>query len=1143
MATNTERKFTSLRKRLDQMGYRQPLAIESLPLVEKLFGDLLHTTESLKNTKLQLSQHKEEKGVWEQQAEPYRTDNARLVRENTSLHQQVIKLKEGAESRLKDIKASLRRLEHENTDLKFLNTQYVQKLRSMEKESSLKSDKISELQEKNSQAVIRTPGGRKKQIAFRRQRMEIDSLLPPSTSPSTLVPPPSPPRPDPYMVDLLQVADGKIAELQGETKELEKEKKKLEEAVQSLKKQVDRREEEIERLNEMLKGGRPPEALAAEGTKHTNERVMAHLNIQVDFLQQANRELETKLGQAEVKNSELAKEAEELAQKNSRMCAELAEIGELVKQLSKEKVVGERSLQERAVHAEDEKNKTSSEKEVLEEKLKQMEQAHTEVLADNRRMAEMLATTDGDSKEMAGLLERLSEDRKKLQRECSELRRRRVATEGQGRGSGGGEELSESSYDIRALKKERDELKQAVAAFETELEQIQANAQRLAEDRDNFKVLYEQVYDDVLHLRQQPRGVTSTTSITALLRKVECERDDAKMELQQMRAETGSLKERLASLKDGRQREMGELEDRIAELQLQLDETLKERDEFSSRVDSTKETICRLEEELRSSTAALTASTTELGKHRSRAAQLQALVDAGERSRQEQEQGLRRQAATSQESQASVVAANARIAQLQVELATKQAKMEELQSALSSLDQEHDSLRSEMDAKDETVAQLREQLEKGAGVRRGLEGEVEHLRGEVARTLQGSKGIEKEAGGLRGQLEGLRREMEQARVTEAGLAQENRRLREDLNTMTQENQAIHGQLQMTAEEKEAVKSKLQECIQTVLKYEELLAIREQEKADLLESCRALSDEAQCLTSTAQQSMGEVSGTRLELLAVSQEKQHLAELVQQQASEIQQHLTSLNSYELHFSKLTLTLSKMEGTVRQEQEEKNALLADVAATRELCLQLDKTKESLSRQLASQGISYEQVQGQLDDLRLERDLIKQQLAAERTTVENLQTLLSNERKKEFTSHLSGQEKDTEMQRLRQQLTKIEGERLSLSEQLHKIRVQFASREEELERTKSALTAERFQREHIKQDMLRLQATVGSQVGRGSSGVDNHTKAGGLLQEHPNSLDQGGEIIDRERVALATESAKLVAELSSSQLSVSSSNSPRHP
>ena len=61
MATATERRFTSLRKRLDQLGYRQPLGIESLPLVEKLFGDLLHTTESLKSSKQQLGKQKEQK--------------------------------------------------------------------------------------------------------------------------------------------------------------------------------------------------------------------------------------------------------------------------------------------------------------------------------------------------------------------------------------------------------------------------------------------------------------------------------------------------------------------------------------------------------------------------------------------------------------------------------------------------------------------------------------------------------------------------------------------------------------------------------------------------------------------------------------------------------------------------------------------------------------------------------------------------------------------------------------------------------------------------------------------------------------------------------------------------------------------------
>lgn len=37
MTTTAERKFVNLRKRLDQLGYRQPLGVESLPLVEKLF--------------------------------------------------------------------------------------------------------------------------------------------------------------------------------------------------------------------------------------------------------------------------------------------------------------------------------------------------------------------------------------------------------------------------------------------------------------------------------------------------------------------------------------------------------------------------------------------------------------------------------------------------------------------------------------------------------------------------------------------------------------------------------------------------------------------------------------------------------------------------------------------------------------------------------------------------------------------------------------------------------------------------------------------------------------------------------------------------------------------------------------------------
>lgn len=115
------------------------------------------------------------------QVEPYRTDNARLVQENTKIHQQLLRLKENAENRMKDLKTILRKLEHENADLKFLNTQYVQKMRLLEKESHAKSEKLLALHQKSCEAVIRTPGGKKRQVPLRRQRMEIDSVLQPTT--------------------------------------------------------------------------------------------------------------------------------------------------------------------------------------------------------------------------------------------------------------------------------------------------------------------------------------------------------------------------------------------------------------------------------------------------------------------------------------------------------------------------------------------------------------------------------------------------------------------------------------------------------------------------------------------------------------------------------------------------------------------------------------------------------------------------------------------------------------------------------------------------------------------------------------------------------------------------------------------------
>lgn len=228
-----ERKFSTLRKRLDQLGYRQPLGIESLPLVEKLFSDLVHTTESLKNLKQQVSKQDKEKFLYEDNVEPYRSDNAKLVKENNELHLQLIKLREDTDQTIKDLKASLRKLEHENADLKFLNTQYVHKVKALEKDAKSKTERIQELQEKNLHAVVETPGGRRKQIPFRRQRMDIDRTVSPAHHLSS-----TDRVQDPYVADLLSVADTRIEELQSQTSRLQDDRDAAERRNKSLRKQV-----------------------------------------------------------------------------------------------------------------------------------------------------------------------------------------------------------------------------------------------------------------------------------------------------------------------------------------------------------------------------------------------------------------------------------------------------------------------------------------------------------------------------------------------------------------------------------------------------------------------------------------------------------------------------------------------------------------------------------------------------------------------------------------------------------------------------------------------------------------------------------------------------------------------------------------
>ena len=62
--------------------------------------------------------------------------------------------------------------------------------------------------------------------------------------------------------------------------------------------------------------------------------------------------------------------------------------------------------------------------------------------------------------------------------------------------------------------------------------------------------------------------------------------------------------------------------------------------------------------------------------------------------------------------------------------------------------------------------------------------------------------------------------------------------------------------------------------------------------------------------------------------------------------------------------------------------------------------------------------QLQGMVDDLRGETEVLREQVGSERTSVKSLESLLQTNREKEFSAQMTLQEYDAEVQLLRDRL-----------------------------------------------------------------------------------------------------------------------------
>uniref|UniRef100_A0A8C3LXX4 Centrosomal protein 135 n=1 Tax=Chrysolophus pictus TaxID=9089 RepID=A0A8C3LXX4_CHRPC len=1060
MTTAAERKFVNLRKRLDQLGYRQPLGVESLPLVEKLFSDLVHTTESLRSAKLSAGKIEKECSNYDAIIEPYKTENAKLTRENNELHLEILKLKEQSDHHIKDLKASLRSVENEAADLKFLNNQYVHKIKLLEKESKAKTEKIQQLQEKNLQAVVQTPGGRKRNIPFRRQRMQIDQPVPPSAVSAYPVPQPE----DPYIADLLQVADNRIQELQSEVTQLQEKLEISENGKKNYSKQVELRDKEIERLMLALDGGRSHEVVSLESRSKSNEKLIAQLNMQVEYLQQSNKELENRIQDLLDTKKNVTSEVVHLSNKNEELCQELNEIDHLAQQLERHKEIvletadkeigeakvitsvlwelcscrrqNERLSEELFGKADDKENlelllnQLEQEKQRLTEKTENFEIKERELVLEIERMRLEYGIALGDKSpsRLDAFVKTLEDDRDYYKRELEYLQKMIKRRPSPSR------RTPEKSEDLRLITRERDELQSMLDRFEKHMIEIQSSVKLLTAERDRLNILYEQSQSELNRLRREAKHHLVSQSHMGE------DGDVALADFRRLMTEKESLREKL---------------------KFEL-----ERCELKSTVSILKERIKSLENELKLKSSKLMQTSDDSSQFKAELCSLHLLNEQLQRTVEDLQHRLSLKKDELQSAQEEIVKLEEKIDRLNQKSTSQDEAVNVLRSTITVLDKEKDNLQETVDEKTERIACLDDNIA-------NKEKTITHLRltlSELESSTDQLKDLlssrDREISSLRRQLDASHTEIaETGRVKEIAL-KENRRLQDDLATMTRENQAVSSELQDAIREKEEMKTRVHNYITEVSRFESLIASKEKENQELLEKFRMLHTQAEDWEIKAHQAEGESSSIRLELLSVDTDRRHLRERVELLEKEIQEHMIAHQAYESQISSITKNMSKLEEDVKREHQDKSSVLADLTSVRELCVKLEASKDLLSRQLASKSMDYERV-SELEDVKSEAELLKKQLSSERLTIQNLETLLATSRDKEFQNHLTSHEKDSEIQLLKDKLTLAEGK--LHNREVSILRSKVAQLQTDYDVLKRQLTTERFERERAIQEMRR--------------------------------------------------------------------------
>ncbi|KAH8380322.1 hypothetical protein KR009_010009 [Drosophila setifemur] len=1008
--------FKDLRSKLDIMGFTQTLPVLAIPLVQAIFGDLIKTTECLRDTKKKVAELLEEKTCWDLGVEPYKCDNSRLLAECNELHLQFLTDREDYELRLCESDRRIRCLETDKEHLQSHNVGLQNQLDAL-----LSKQMISATSAKRTQAGTNRQT-KKPFISTVRSGVVLPSVLGTGlnlkcTKCNAGV----------FQKTTTTTKDGVTVTQTSGQEELDKMQNDLTTAGEQLdfyKRKVEARNREIRRLNDMLAGGRPPAALA----KDCCYKDVGALSQDIDLLQREKSELMLQVRDYQDKMHEAMQRAVESQEDKRKLQTQLEELKEAALQVEQQAnaEIDAKELEIRQMQLELKQHQkfkdhrltagfaptqnTQADKRNMNERLNLL----------TRREEELEVTNEKHKKKLLKMQAKILE----LQKELKDQNQHSTLDEDKIRLTSERDFFQKEYLRLMGKSGSETEISFLHAQIKSKDEELKALRMELfSGNRHHFSPQKSVQYETLPPATASSSGSTMNSNrsdcVQAAMGRMERERDCARSELERVRCERDTLREKQLSSVQLHSEELQALRLRNEELNDRLRQMERDNRDLNSARLPTETNLVLLKDDLVQMRQRLSGMETEIERLKTENNQISMLNEQNERIVADYQNRLlvaerQRQSADVRAStlDSSRECNRNEVTQLRTDIGA-------LRQTFIALEHEKDTLLHQLDCKTERAYKLEYELKDCKEKRNALEQSVKELEEQVRKLSNRNRQRDSELTETSTESKTLRQQIVALKASRDEAIAENGRLMDKLSDAQVEAKTSLKKLKDSEQQVTTMKQQLHKYVQEVKKAEDLLTqkvcsqLKERERDELLDHYHCLSQDQVALEGNNQSLECEANEFRHKISELECELHSLKDQLNCRECALEELQTQLTT-------ARATARCLERDLENARDDLRVQKVDLEARRELCDKLDVEKDKLNAELNEVNEMRKKLERQCEKL---RDELQQATSVKQVTSETTDKMLErlhNDQQRQDDADIRAKSEMDRLQRQYQQTLK---------------------------------------------------------------------------------------------------------------------------